>query len=121
MSPDIEEKLKNTGCIVEATHAEQHMLWCLHAKQSPYSWTDCPADSKVDWVEESRGFIEQIGTLADMPVSLSGFWAIINGKRVLFIEMTSQVCDYRMLKPWLQENCPNATVTTNATNFGHIR
>lgn len=86
------QDLKDVIFVVEATRFEQHALW-----QSYH-----PA---VNWgqINSGRGF--QIGTLADMPVVIGLTWAIIDGQRVMFVEATSQVVDYRMVEAWLEANC----------------
>lgn len=118
----LEEKTKNklalTEHVVKATHTEHYFLWCLHAKESPYEHTQKPSIPKANWKDESQGFILEIGELAGKPVCVSGFWAIVNCKRVLFLEMTSMYCDYSLMDSWIKENCPNVEEVTDAMNFG---
>jgi hypothetical protein len=118
MENETKRKLAATQVIVKATHTESYYIWCLYAKDSPYKYHPFASGSpKVEWKHESVGFIHEIGKLGDKPVCISGFWSIVNGKRVLFIEMTSMYCDYTLLEPWIKENCPYAEEITDAMNL----
>jgi hypothetical protein len=106
-----QEKLKETELIVDANSYEQFALW------KEYSKTHNGDNPKyATWKEESAGVMVTLGELAGMPVCLSLSWAVIEGKRVMFVYQTSMVTDWRMVKEYLEENCPNVK-TVDATNF----
>ena len=115
LSNEKKRKLAATQYIVKATHDESFFLWCLYASDSPYQRKR--DDVKFEWKQDNLGFMYQLGETDGMPVMASGFWADIDGKRVLFIELTSMVADYRLLDPFLKEYCPYAERTTDAMNF----
>lgn len=106
-----EQKLKETKFIVEANSYEQFALWKQYSKQHN---GDNP--KYVKWEEESSGVLITLGELAEMPVCLSLRWAIIENKRVMFVYQTSMVTDWRMVKEYLKENCPNIE-QSDAINF----
>lgn len=108
IQPDLPEKeetaetlLKRTFFIVEATSFEGHCLWEAHSSQSTRT---LPNGSHVDWVQLNPGYVVQIGTLDGRPVVLSMQWATLDDKLVMFWDMCSQVCDYKMAEKWLDEH-----------------
>jgi len=106
-----EEKLKETYLVVEATSFEQFSLWKEYSKTHN---GDSPKYAK--WEEESFGVLITLGELAKMPVCMSLSWAIIDGKRVMFVSQVSKVHDWRMVEEFLKENCPCNRLVT-AINF----
>ncbi len=109
-------RLQRTFACVEATGYESLSLWQHHSSQS-----DRPKGYKPhQWVQDSLGFLQTVGTLADMPVAVSVFWATVDGKLVLFYEATSRVVDHEMVDEWIKKNTPTAVIRTNAMNFHNV-
>jgi hypothetical protein len=77
---------------VKASHEESFILW--------KEWHKTHA-----WKQDLAGFFFQIGEVEGRPVSMSFFFADIDGHRVLFWELTSQVVDFGMAKSWLDQYC----------------
>lgn len=102
--------LAETVYVVEATNCEKLFLW----KETK---------DTVKWESINSGFGFTVGHIADMPVVVSFTFAIINNKKVMFYEATSQVVDYRMIEDWICKyvpvvvmNCKRDTCT-DASNF----
>jgi hypothetical protein len=91
-SPEIAKELQATVFVVAATSFETLSLW--RECHDSHSWQDV-----------RHGWLAQIGQVGDMPVCISLHWAVIDGRRVLFYEATSQVVDHRMVEAWLKEHC----------------
>jgi hypothetical protein len=87
-----DKRFAETFFVVEATSFEKFCIW--------KEWHE-----QVIWEDEMRGCIGQIGTLARRPVTLSVFWARIEGRLVAFYESPSQVTDSIMVEKWLGLNC----------------
>jgi hypothetical protein len=104
-----DQKLLDTVYLVEADANAMHQLWC------EWCW-----NRDAEWEEDLTGTLPQIGTLADMPVTLHLSWAIIAGQRVGFWYMPSMVTDHRLAQKWIKENLPNVREKSDATNFGNI-
>ena len=104
-----DQKLLDTVYLVEADDNAMHQLW------REWCW-----NRDAEWEEDSMGTVPQIGTLADMPVTLCLSWAIIAGQRVGFWYMPSMVTDHRLAEKWIKKNLPNVRATSDATNFGNI-
>ena len=110
-----EEKieLKDVIFVVEATSCERFMLW--------QEWHE-----KIEWEQGQSGWWLQIGELDDRPVCASCQVDKLNGFKILFVEMTSQVTDSVMLEKWLDENCSpkwgkgTRLARTNASNFHNV-
>lgn len=81
--------------LVEANSYENMCIYGDVMKHKSYNWTSI-----------SEGWFEQVGTLADMPVTVSIFSALINGHKILFWESPSQVVDHRMIEAWFKKHLP---------------
>jgi hypothetical protein len=90
-SPE-DERFKKTFFLVEASSFEKHRLWEM--------WRE-----RVSWEQDSMGCMGQIGVLDNRPVTLSIFWAQINGQLIGFWESPSQVTDSAMAERWFALNC----------------
>jgi hypothetical protein len=95
-SPEDRAYFKDVAYLVEATHFENHMLWVENHHRPLPNGVSIP-----DWKQEGMGFMTCIGELAGRPVCVGGFYARINGIRVMFYEATSQVVDHDMVERWL--------------------
>lgn len=103
--------------VVEANSYEKHMLWVENDRRAnPKTWTDY-----------NCGLVEVIGFVVDMPICISLFPAEVGGHKLLFIDATSQVVDYRMIDQWLKDNPPASAFRedsyvnkTNAMNFHNV-
>lgn len=129
-------KLEATEFAVEATHCERSELWARWSKQAleikaPGSGRWLPDDMLLDWSEEPTGFWWTVCNVAvsvpgepakQFPICVSCSWAIIEGRRVLFWEATSQVVYFSIVKDWIHANTGNGhrVSTSDATNFGNI-
>ncbi|HKS27771.1 MAG TPA: hypothetical protein VJS44_08125 [Pyrinomonadaceae bacterium] len=114
----LKAKLKETVYAVAANDYERFALWRENAQDSGSPLIAHP----VDWQQDSEGYLFQVGELADMPVTISLSWAMVNGHRVLFYDSPSLVTDQRMIEKWLDENCnpmegDGAQARCNAMNF----
>jgi hypothetical protein len=108
-----DERLKNSIFVVEADSYGQFALWKEFHDQ-------------VDWEEDSRGFSQQIGEIADMPVYISVSFAKICGQQVCFYYGSSMVTHHDMLESWIMEKCGqpkydggHRRAHCDALNFNH--
>lgn len=103
------DKLKETEYFVEANDFE---TLCL--------WKENEQIHKLCWEINSRGFFHQVGTLEGLPVNLVIFWNTINDKLIGFYNCCSRVCDWEMIKNWLQEHNPKFKDNhCDSMNFSH--
>lgn len=86
------ERLAGTVFIVEANSFEKLCLW--------KEWKD-----RLPWREDLSGNLVTIGHVQGRPIVVSLFWANLNGQKVMFTELTSQLADYKLLDAWLDANC----------------
>ena len=81
--------------VVEATHFEMHCLWVENDREK-----------RVTWEQVSSGYMHTVGYISvnrkKMPVTVTVFFAVLNGKVVAFYESTSQVVDHRMVEAWVK-------------------
>ena len=94
--------------LVEATDAERFFLW----KENDES-------KRVSWEDIMRGYSIQIGTLDKRPVMVTIFYAMLNGKKIMFYEGTSQVVDHKMIELWIQHFSLNNIRWDNGTRWAH--
>lgn len=92
--------------VVEANSFERHTLWQRHAHQ--YSWED-----------NLSGIGYVIGTLDDRPIMLSLLTSTLGGKKILWIEPTSQVVDWKMIDEWRRFHLPKLR-KWDAGNFHNV-
>lgn len=128
---DMVVKLRDTAYAVEANSHEVNRLWSLHAHAGKQFVLHVREDEKyrVDWVQDNSGYLPLAGHVYNnktMPVRISLFWNILNGKRILFYEPTSRFVDHTLVREWLEHHLPHLfpekgrNLHTDANNFGHV-
>lgn len=60
----------------------------------------------------------QIGTVDERPICVSIFYAVLNGKKVMFYEGISQLVDHEMIETW-RNRYEGEAGHCNAANFHH--
>lgn len=116
-------KLSTTVFAVEANTFEQHMLWRMYAEGADAF--KIGEHQRVKWEQDLGGNGWIIGHMGKdkLPVMLSLLWAVLDGQRVLFYHVTSQVANYRYVDQWLKLVCPQlfpentSDLKTDAGNF----
>ena len=109
-SAEVAAYLAGVEGIVDANRFEQSELWKRFHKERG-----------IPWEENLSGFGVTVGKVGDMPVSISINTAKIDGRKILFVEDTSQVVDFRMIDAWLVRNLPEAaTNRANAQNAHYV-
>lgn len=98
----VDQRIKETVAVVEATHTEKFFLWTEWAADSDFNHVRNPYN-KVQWEQLSDGFTQRIGTIDGRPVQLCVFWARIHGQLVMFWEQTSQVTDSVMAEEFIEK------------------
>ena len=91
----LDSRFAETDFVVRATSYEAHQFWRLTAKGNS------GASPGLSWEQDNPGLWVEIGSLDGRPVGVSFTWNIVNGRRVLFWEMTSQVSDEKMAEEFL--------------------
>ena len=94
----ISDFLNGVVGVVEATSYERRMLWVENQRR----------EQPKTWEEQSLGLLPTIGYLDDRPICLSLFVAKVGGHKLLFMHVTSQVSDYRMVDEWLRAEMPRS-------------
>lgn len=102
-----EPRYPNVVAIVEATSYERRRLWMEHAS------------STMRWAPDNSGPMISVGTLDNRSICIAPFVYNISGKEVMFLEVTSEVVDWKMITEWLQYNCPNA-VDSQSTKLNKV-
>lgn len=72
-------------------------------------WEDIKTSKHYTYKSLSEGWFEQVGTLADMPVTVSMFASLINGHKVIFWESPSTVVDHRLIAAYFKEHLPKTS------------
>jgi hypothetical protein len=124
---EFDEALRIAEFVVEASSFERQALWEGWAKDaSGLSGVSVrPNRDRIDWRDQSRGWLEQVGELDARPVNISLSIAWLNGHPVLFYEAVSQVVDWKRIEAWFRERCwplwDNGTrrAHCDAMNFHH--
>ena len=98
-----ENLLKDIEGIVEATNFE---TLCLYEKY------------KDDWKQINSGTFVTVAKVENRPICLSLTVNFVKGNKILFIEPTSQLIDWKLINKWLEDNFKNVK-TADAMNF-HI-
>lgn len=118
----IDPRFKDTEFVVEADSFAHQTLWEQWSTEALFTRPHC---NNIQWEQDSMGFMDTIGQLADMPVCVSFFWAKLNGHLILFYNATSAVVDHRMIESWLKKYCNpqwdnGRRAHCDASNFHHV-
>lgn len=117
---ELDDLLSCAEFVVEASSYEQQALWEKHALEAGGD-----SNTRVHWVDQTRGWLVEVGKLDGRPVCVNVRGSLLNGLAVLFYEATSEVVDWRMIENWFQERCwpkwDNGTrrAHCDADNFHH--
>lgn len=106
------KRLEDCKCIIEIEGDDELNLWSKYSKQSE----DFPKYIKYNWEQISMGFWKEIGKVDGRPICVSVSFYIIEGHLFGFVEGTSELVDYKMIKEWIKEKNPTAYIT-DAMNF----
>lgn len=102
-----DQRFLDTEYVVDATAFEQQAIWEDYHE-------------RVEWTEELAGLIRTIGYLGDRPTAVMVSWAVIFGKRVAFVDPTSQLVDYVLVEEWRGVVFPRTRVHSDAMNFHNV-
>lgn len=111
------EFLKDVVGVVKATSTEKFYLWKeYHNSLELFTWK-----------EGGGGPMVTIGHVGDMPVCICLLVDVVEGHRILFVDATSQVVDWRMVDEWLKKHLPQSAYNergyineTDAFNFVNV-
>lgn len=91
------ELFKDVKFLIEASNNEQHSLW------KEFHYQPHPKMLFVkNWEQISMGRMIQIGSIDDRPITVSMFYAKLNGHKVMFYYGCSQLVDHKMIEDWIQ-------------------
>ncbi len=90
------EMYANVEGVVEATRFEAFCLWKQWHEENGYHW-----------YSENHGPLITVGHLEGRPVAIAPLLHTVNGKCIMFLEATSVVVDWDMIREWLKENVPS--------------
>lgn len=102
-----------TFAVVDATSQEAHDLWVrFHYKPDGHA--------PLAWKQMNPGMWREIGTFGGMPVCVTVFWALVEGRLVAFVEGTSTVVHHGMIEEWSRETFKSARSRSDAANFHNV-
>ena len=114
-SDEVKAYLDGVIGVVEANSFESMCLW-MQAK-----------DSARSWISTGHGYGPMIGRINNLPVCLSILTANVDGHKIVFIDATSEVSDWKLIDAWLQKNLPQSAMhedgrvnKTDAMNFSNV-
>jgi hypothetical protein len=102
---NLDPRLKEVVCFVEATTFEELTLWEKHNRG-------------VLWEQDAKQEVINLGEIEDRPTNVCFRFAKLNGTMICFYEGISSLVDYLLIENFLFNNFPEAS-HTNAMNF-HI-
>lgn len=117
----VEDRLKETFFIVEATNFEHHALWLQYSKQGEHR-----LKNPVDWQQVHDGRWVQLGTIDNRPIGMSLNWAWVDGFLICFYSGTSQLFDWKMADEFLEKHFKGKwdrgtrRAECDAQNFHHV-
>ena len=100
----MQQRLRDTRFVVEATDFEYLCLWERHSLESNPDILRTRG-RKRHWEQLNPGYLTTAGVLNDLPVCVHLRWAKIDGVLVMFYEAVSRVVDRDMVRQWLKDNC----------------
>lgn len=83
--------------IVEVTSYETMCLWKEYHEEKGYTW-----------VQQTSSSLVTVGEFGDMPVCIAPLVHIVDGKKIMFLEVTSIVVHWHMIEEWLKKSVPSA-------------
>jgi len=90
----VDKRFKDVVFVVEATHFEEHCLWKEHHE-------------KLGWEQDCRGFMQTVGFVDKMPVTVCVHFAKILNQTICFYESPSMVTHHQMVKDWIIDQTGN--------------
>lgn len=121
-------RLKRLSGLIEADSYACHMLWHEFSIQAaPFRGVKSLPDHRTyrDWQQDTSGLFIRVGQIGkDMPVTLSIFFYVIDGKTYGFWHAASRFVDYNLIREWLVKYTTDpdgmSVKHTNAMNFCNI-
>lgn len=102
---EFDKALQAAEFIVEASSFERQTLWERWAKEAK-DLRDVPTNNRrIQWMDQSSGWLETVGYLDERPVNIVVSIAILNGHAVVFYEAVSQVVDWKIVEEWFRKRC----------------
>jgi hypothetical protein len=108
--------------VIGVVDANSYESMCLYMEND--------REQKRPWKQNSSGLLETVGIVDGRPVCLSLLTNEVDGHKLLFIEATSQIVDWKMIEEWLQRSMPVTCFDgndprrrlnrTNAMNFHNV-
>lgn len=108
LDDEMERFLDGVVAVVDATSNEQFLLW------EKYHHT-----RGVPWESSRFGLGQCVGRLDDRPVCISLCTAEVQGRKLLFVDATSEVVDHLMIDKWLYDCLPD-TAFRNGDRQGYL-
>lgn len=91
----LQELFKDVVTMLTCSKEEYHFAWGRN--------DDGKFQPKLDWKSDQSLTAFTVGHLADMPVAVTVAAVVIDGRKILFVEPTSTVVDYDMIRAWCQK------------------
>lgn len=113
--PELVKFLEGVVGVVEANSYEKMMLWVENSRrETPL----CDSGlARMKWESSNHGIGRTIGYLASRPIHLGLIVNVINGHRILFLDVTSTVVDHDLIRDWLLTVLPASAIKEN----GYVR
>ncbi len=104
--------------VVEVDRYSHHALWADNDRRG---------DVKLSWSSNSDGLADTAGYLSGFPVVVTLWSAVVDGKKLIFVEPTSRVVDHDLIRTYLEKvmpwsaKRPNGKLNiTDAVNFHNV-
>lgn len=122
----VEQYKRDTVFLVEASNYERHCLWREFADDPTARLHDPYNRRRVKWEQLSPGSMTTVASVLRRPVTISCFWARLDGHIVLFYSPTSELVDWKRINAWLAQEYAHVpkwddsrTAHCDAQNFAH--
>lgn len=93
---EVDKYMEGVVGVIDANSFERMCLWERFTKNTGIVWDD-----------NLEGLFFEVGTLSDMPVTLSIFSVSVDGVKILFVDSPSMVVDHRLINQWLDKHLPS--------------
>lgn len=111
------EFLSGVVGVCEATSTERHFIW----KEYHHDM------GRLTWESGGGGPMVKVGEVAGDPVYISLLVDVIAGHKILWVDVTSQVVDHRLVTKFLEKHLPQSAYndrgyinTVDAMNFWNV-
>lgn len=117
----VDPRFKDTEFVIEADDFARHTLWAQYSTEA----LEKTKLNTIRWEEDSKGWIDTVGHVNNMPVCVTFVWGKLNGHLVVFYHACSRMVDHAMVEDYLKKYCNpeydhGRRAHCDANNFHHV-